>query len=322
MLRKNKKNLKSGVIKLSDFGSQLKKLRKNNKITQKELAQILGLAQTTIANYENNSRFPNQETLIEIADHFGVTLDYLITGKKKEANLEKEKSKSLISLITKDPYFKDNEIAKKYFIYLLNYQKKDAQNLILKEAEKNDKPNEKIIDIYQNIFKSVLYKVGELWLNGELRIDQERYFSNTTLEIMSVLKNNFDSVESKEYKILGLSSYQEKHNIGLKMILDLFQLSGWDSIYYGNNLPLKSILRAISIHNPDVVAFSITAEENINTLIETIKRIREVYDQDELKIIIGGYGARRLEERENIEAEIINKDLKEIVQVTKELVES
>ncbi|MFW5979368.1 MAG: helix-turn-helix domain-containing protein [Halanaerobium sp.] len=307
---------------MSDFGSQLKKLRKNNKITQKELAKILGLAQTTIANYENNSRFPNQETLLEIANYFEVTLDYLITGKKNRTNLKEEKSTNLLSLIPKDPYFKDNEIAKKYFLYLLNYQKKEAQNLILEQAEKNNNKNEKIIDIYQNIFKSVLYKVGDLWLKGEMGIEQERYFSNTTLEIMAVLKYKFNSVKSEEYKILGLSSYQEKHNIGLKMILDLFQLSGWDSIYYGNNLPLKSILRAISIHNPDVVAFSITAEENINTLIETINEIRKIFDRDVLKIIIGGYAARRLEKRENIEAEIINKDLKEIVKITKNLVES
>jgi methanogenic corrinoid protein MtbC1 len=139
---------------------------------------------------------------------------------------------------------------------------------------------------------------------------------------MAVLRNNFESVESEGYKILGLSSYQEKHNIGLKMIMDLFQISGWDSIYYGNNLPLKNILQTISIHNPDVVAFSITAEENINTLIGTINEIREIYDKDELKIIIGGYAARRLEERKNIEAEIINNDLKEIVKVTKKLVEN
>ncbi len=307
---------------MSDFGSQLKKLRKNNKITQKELAKILGLAQTTIANYENNSRFPNQETLLEIANYFEVTLDYLITGKKNRTNLKEEKYTNLLSLIPKDPYFKDNEIAKKYFHYLLNYQKKEAQNLILEQAEKSNNKNKEIIDIYQNIFKSVLYKVGDLWIKGEMGIEQERYFSNTTREIMAVLKNKFNSVESEEYKILGLSSYQEKHNIGLKMIMDLFQLSGWDSIYYGNNLPLKSILRAISFHNPDVVAFSITAEENINTLIETINEIRKIYDRDVLKIIIGGYAARRLEERENIEAEIINKDLNEIVERTKDLVES
>ncbi|MFW6378130.1 MAG: helix-turn-helix domain-containing protein, partial [Bacillota bacterium] len=68
---------------MTNFGSQLKKLRKANKITQKDLAQALGLAQTTIANYENGSRFPNQETLVKLANHFDVTLDYLI---KNEMN--------------------------------------------------------------------------------------------------------------------------------------------------------------------------------------------------------------------------------------------
>lgn len=180
-----------------------------------------------------------------------------------------------------------------------------------------------IINIYQDIFKKVLYKIGELWIKGKMSIDQERYFSNTTLEIMSALRNNFNNTESGAYTILGLSSYQEKHNIGLKMILDIFQLSGWNSIYYGNNLPLKNILHAISIHNPDVVAFSITAEENINTLIETINSIREIYDKGELKIIVGGYSAGKLaDRRENIEAEIFDKDIKQIVEFTNKLLKS
>ena len=38
---------------------------------------MLGLAQTTIANYEQGKRFPDEETLLKIADFFNVSMDYL-----------------------------------------------------------------------------------------------------------------------------------------------------------------------------------------------------------------------------------------------------
>ena len=38
---------------------------------------MLGLAQTTIANYEQGKRFPDEQTLLKIADFFNVSMDYL-----------------------------------------------------------------------------------------------------------------------------------------------------------------------------------------------------------------------------------------------------
>lgn len=60
------------------FNKILKKLRKNNKMTQKELADKIGVARTTLANYEQGTRFPDKETLLLIADFFNVSLDYLV----------------------------------------------------------------------------------------------------------------------------------------------------------------------------------------------------------------------------------------------------
>lgn len=62
----------------NEFNKTLKKLRKNNKLTQKELADKIGVARTTLANYEQGTRFPDKETLLMIADFFDVSLDYLV----------------------------------------------------------------------------------------------------------------------------------------------------------------------------------------------------------------------------------------------------
>ncbi|WPX08232.1 helix-turn-helix domain-containing protein [Anaerocellum danielii] len=60
------------------FPYRLKELREEKGLTQEELALMLGLKRQSISNYENGGRQPDYNTLIKIADFFGVTVDYLI----------------------------------------------------------------------------------------------------------------------------------------------------------------------------------------------------------------------------------------------------
>ncbi|WAM33266.1 helix-turn-helix domain-containing protein [Caldicellulosiruptor morganii] len=60
------------------FRFRLKELREEKNISRNDLAEILGVSTQTIANYENGHREPNFDTLLKIADFFGVTVDYLI----------------------------------------------------------------------------------------------------------------------------------------------------------------------------------------------------------------------------------------------------
>jgi transcriptional regulator with XRE-family HTH domain len=56
---------------------RLYELRNSHGITQKQLAEAIGVTIRTITNYENGSRKPDIDTLIAIADYFRVSLDYL-----------------------------------------------------------------------------------------------------------------------------------------------------------------------------------------------------------------------------------------------------
>lgn len=56
---------------------KLRELRENEKLTQLQFARNVGLNSMTYSNYENEKREPTIETLIRIADYYGVSLDYL-----------------------------------------------------------------------------------------------------------------------------------------------------------------------------------------------------------------------------------------------------
>lgn len=65
------------------FGEVLKRLRKDKRLTQAELARLTGLKVSAISMYENGNREPNFETLEIFADFFNVDMDVLLGREKK-----------------------------------------------------------------------------------------------------------------------------------------------------------------------------------------------------------------------------------------------
>ena len=71
------------------FPKRLKELRLEEDMKQLDLGKILEVSSSTIGMYEQGRRFPDQETLLKIANFFDVTTDYLL-GRTDERNPKKE----------------------------------------------------------------------------------------------------------------------------------------------------------------------------------------------------------------------------------------
>ncbi len=60
------------------FNERLKLLRMQSDLMQKEIAQILGVSVRTFQGWETARTEPNIEKLIQLADLFHVTVDFLV----------------------------------------------------------------------------------------------------------------------------------------------------------------------------------------------------------------------------------------------------
>ena len=58
--------------------NNLKKLRQSRGLTQIALMMQTGIEQALLSQYENGERIPPTETLLRLADFYGVSLDYLL----------------------------------------------------------------------------------------------------------------------------------------------------------------------------------------------------------------------------------------------------
>lgn len=57
---------------------RIRELRKQRKLTMKELGSLLGFSEVTVSQYETEKRQPNIEALIKFSNFFGVTVGYLL----------------------------------------------------------------------------------------------------------------------------------------------------------------------------------------------------------------------------------------------------
>lgn len=65
------------------FGEKLKALRKEKGYSQEEFAELLFVSRQAVSKWESDRGMPEVNTLIQISNMFGVTLDYLLKGENQ-----------------------------------------------------------------------------------------------------------------------------------------------------------------------------------------------------------------------------------------------
>lgn len=72
-----------GKEDIMNLGEKIVKIRKDNKLSQDDLAEILNVTRQTISNWENSKNYPDIETLIILSERFHISLDVLLKGDKE-----------------------------------------------------------------------------------------------------------------------------------------------------------------------------------------------------------------------------------------------
>lgn len=62
----------------NDFPNRLRRLRERRRMNQKALGECCGLSKSMIGKYERGEKEPSIGTLIELANFFEVSVDYLL----------------------------------------------------------------------------------------------------------------------------------------------------------------------------------------------------------------------------------------------------
>jgi methanogenic corrinoid protein MtbC1 len=140
--------------------------------------------------------------------------------------------------------------------------------------------------LYESLFRDALYEVGRLWEYNRISVAIEHMATAITEGIMNQLYSDIINPERVGKQIIVSSVENESHQVGAKMVADIFEMNGWDAIYLGANTPLGELLTCISEFNPQLVGLSLSVYYNMPCLEKMLRQIH--LDYPDLNVLVGG----------------------------------
>jgi MerR family transcriptional regulator, light-induced transcriptional regulator len=146
--------------------------------------------------------------------------------------------------------------------------------------------NLSIKELYENIIKKAMYDVGELWEYNKISVATEHMASAIVESILNQLYFEIISKEKKRKTVITACVENEFHQIGIKMISDVFEMNGWNALFLGSNTPTSELISFIKQKKPDLLAISLTLYFNLPLLENMIESIQKEFP--DLPILVGG----------------------------------
>ncbi len=192
-------------------------------------------------------------------------------------------SDSLPSLLEADAPFAD--LARQYLDTLLRGDRRLASKLILDAVESGVS----VQDIYGHVFQPVQREIGRLWQTNQISVAQEHFCTASTQLIMSQLYPYVFASTRIGARMVATCVGNDLHEIGVRMVADFFEMSGWDTYYLGANTPTEDVLRAIEEQDADLVGVSATMTYHVDHVADLVETVRVAGLNKKVKILVGGY---------------------------------
>ena len=254
------------------LSSQIKALRSNMGISQKELANLLKVSQTSIAHYELGNRQPTIDTLIAMSTLFNVSIDQLV-GRPPHTIVSTE--------------LKGSKAHVDYMIELLvNKNSQEFTNYLFMISNQVEMSH-----IIESLIAETQNKIGSMWEKDQINVADEHYITNVIRKSMHQL---FSSIEPNVQKkrAISMTAHSEQHTLGIELVSEFLEKKGIKTLYLGGNVPTSSLIRLIDDYRPDYLFISITHQDHINSLIMLIESIHS--HSPKLEVIIGGQACQNL----------------------------
>lgn len=175
-------------------------------------------------------------------------------------------------------------LAADYMACLLRGDRHGAMDLVIEAVGQGVD----VRDVYLSVFQPVQHEIGRLWQINQVSVAQEHFCTAATQLAMSRLYSQVFGAPRNGRKMVATCVGGELHELGIRMVADLFEMEGWDTYYLGANTPAKSILETVVAQEADVLAVSATVHFNLSAMTDLVRTVRGSADATTLKILVGG----------------------------------
>ncbi len=174
-------------------------------------------------------------------------------------------------------------LVQRYLALLLKGDRKGAHQLILEALD----GGLSIEALYVEVMQAVLYQIGDRWQRNQLSVGQEHFCTAAIQATMAHLYPQILSTIKKDRILVATSVAGNLHEVGIRMVADLFELDGWDSYYLGADCPAEDIVASVESKQAHLLAVSATMVPQLTELERLLDRVRARLGAD-FPVLVGG----------------------------------
>lgn len=178
-----------------------------------------------------------------------------------------------------------DQLAREFLDSLLAGNRHRASEMILASVQ----GGVSVKDIYTQVFERTQREVGLLWQTNQIGVAQEHFCTAATQMIMSQLYPYIFTGQRKGRRMVMACVGGELHEIGARMVADIFEMEGWDTYFLGANTPPEAVLRAVEEHRADILAISVTIATHLGHVSALINGLRQREEAKQTRVLVGGY---------------------------------
>jgi MerR family transcriptional regulator, light-induced transcriptional regulator len=145
-----------------------------------------------------------------------------------------------------------------------------------------------LADVYLEVFERSQKEIGRMWQMNRINVGQEHYGTAATQLIMAQLFPRLLSATPSHHRVIAACVGDEMHEVGLRIVTDLLELSGWSTRYLGANVPVRSIVDAVAEWKADLLALSTTLTPHVAETERIITALRNDPRTAGTKVLVGG----------------------------------
>jgi len=145
---------------------------------------------------------------------------------------------------------------------------------------------EPIISLYEHIITRSLYEVGRLWEFNRISVATEHMATAIAEAIMNELYPRVVQTTHIGRAMVAACVESEEHQVGIKMVADIFEMRGWDAYFLGANIPTGELMSFIRTRRPSLVALSLAIYFNVPLLAHMVAALRSAFP--EISVLVGG----------------------------------
>ncbi|MFD2613277.1 cobalamin B12-binding domain-containing protein [Paenibacillus gansuensis] len=140
--------------------------------------------------------------------------------------------------------------------------------------------------IYDRVITSALRYIGELWEQNQITVADE-HLATATCDLIILQYSAFlNHTPTQAKKAMMLCIEGEQHDVGLKLAAQMFKEAGWETRFYGANLPLEHILTSAIQWQPHVIGLSVSIVYHLPRLSAYITTFEKMYHHP--TVMVGG----------------------------------